>query len=128
MSTATISDRHIAGKSSDDHDAAVQCARENLPVYDRIVVVPESAESQSAGGLIIPAAARVKTWRGTVVAVGGGAVGSDGRRQKPAINVGVSVLYEQYSGQEIEFDGHDFTIIKESDVLVVVGKATSPVS
>ena len=47
MSTATISDRHIAGKSSDDHDAAVQCARENLhPVYDRIVVVPESAESQ----------------------------------------------------------------------------------
>lgn len=85
------------------------------PLADRVLVEPSSAEQKTAGGLIIPDTAKEKPQRGVVVAVGPGT--SD---QKMTVKVGDQVIYGKYSGTEISYDGHDYLIMKESDIYAVV--------
>lgn len=85
------------------------------PIGDRVVIKPASAEEKTKGGIIIPDTAKEKPQRGEVVAVG---PGKDGNLM--TVQVGDIVLYGKYAGQEINFNGEDFMIMREDDVLVIL--------
>ena len=87
------------------------------PINDRVVVLPSAAEKKTAGGIIIPDTAKEKPQRGTIVAAG---PGKDGN--KLTVKKGDIVLYGKYAGQEISYDGKDYLIMREDDILVILDK------
>ena len=90
------------------------------PLHDRIIVDRLEEGEQQIGGIIIPDSAREKPQRGTVVAVGKGRVGKDGKIVPLDVQTGDQILFGKYSGQEIRLDGKDLFIMKEDDVLAVI--------
>lgn len=85
------------------------------PLHDRIIIKAEIAEEKSAGGIIIPDTAREKPQRGTVVAAG------SGKKDDPVtVSVGDVVLYGKYAGTEIQVEGGNYLIMKESDILAIL--------
>ncbi len=89
------------------------------PLEDRIVVEPFEAEQMTAGGIVLPDSAREKPQRGKVVSVGPGKLLDSGARGEMSLKVGDSVFYGKYSGTEIEINGEDMVILRETDVLAV---------
>jgi chaperonin GroES len=85
------------------------------PINDRVVVKPAPADEKSAGGIIIPDTAKEKPQRGKVVAVGPGK-----ENQKMTVKKGDTVLYGKYAGQEINYEGQDYLIMREDDILVIL--------
>ncbi|MGB1930241.1 MAG: co-chaperone GroES [Mariniblastus sp.] len=90
------------------------------PLDDRVVVEPMAAEETTAGGIVLPDAAQEKPQRGTVVAVGPGKLLESGERGELSVGVGDEVIYGKYGGTEIEVDGQDVKILRESDILAKV--------
>ena len=91
------------------------------PLSDRVVVKATEDTEQMRGGLYIPDTAKEKPQQGEVIAVGPGKVSDDGKRIDPEVKVGDKVLYGKYSGTEVTIDGEQYLILRESDVLAVVG-------
>lgn len=87
------------------------------PINDRVVVKPAQAEEKTKGGIIIPDTAKEKPQRGEVIAVG---PGKDGNLMTVA--AGDVVLYGKYAGQELNYDGADYLIMREDDILVILDK------
>lgn len=87
------------------------------PLDDRVVVEPLSAEETTAGGIVLPDAAKEKPQRGKVVAVGPGRLLDNGERCPVGVSIGDEVLFSKYGGTEIEVDGQDVKILRESDIL-----------
>jgi chaperonin GroES len=92
------------------------------PLDDRIVVEPVEAEQITAGGIVLPDTAKEKPQRGTVLAVGPGKLLDSGKRGELSVAIGDEVIYGKYSGSDIEIDGRDIKILRESDVLAKVVK------
>ncbi|MEN6459714.1 MAG: co-chaperone GroES [Thermoguttaceae bacterium] len=92
------------------------------PLDDRVVVEPMEAEEMTAGGIVLPDSAKEKPQRGTVLAIGPGKLLDNGQRSKLSIAVGDEVIYGKYSGTEIEVEGRDVKIVRESDILAKVVK------
>jgi len=90
------------------------------PLDDRLVVEPNEAEDVTAGGIVLPDSAKEKPQRGTVVAVGPGKLLDSGERGTLSVAVGDEVIYGKYSGTEIEVNGVDVKILRESDVLAKI--------
>ncbi|WP_437204977.1 co-chaperone GroES [Planctomicrobium sp. SH664] len=90
------------------------------PLDDRVVVEPLSAEETTAGGIVLPDSAKEKPQRGTVVAVGPGRLLDSGERSTLSVKVGDQVLFGKYGGTEIEVDGKEIKILRESDILAKV--------
>lgn len=90
------------------------------PLDDRVVVEPMAAEETTAGGIVLPDAAQEKPQRGTVVAVGPGKLLDSGERGELSVGVGDEVIYGKYGGTEIEIEGQDVKILRESDILAKV--------
>jgi chaperonin GroES len=90
------------------------------PLDDRVVVQPVDAESTTAGGIVLPDSAREKPQRGTVLAVGPGKLLDNGNRGTLSVAVGDVVIYGKYGGSEVEVDGEDVKILRESDILAKV--------
>lgn len=90
------------------------------PLDDRVVVAPLEAEEVTAGGIVLPDSAREKPQRGKVVAVGAGKLLDSGERGALSIGLGDEVIYGKYGGSEIEVDGDEFKILRESDILAKV--------
>jgi len=90
------------------------------PLADRVVVEPAPAEDKSAGGIILPDTAQEKPQQGTVVAVGPGKVSDAGSKIDMTVKKSDKVLYGKYSGSEVTFDGVDYVIMRESDILAVL--------
>lgn len=86
------------------------------PLADRVLIEPTAAETTTASGIIIPDTAKEKPQEGTVVAVGPGKVD-----EPTTVKVGDKVLYGKYAGSELKLDGSDYLIVKESDLLGVIG-------
>ena len=91
------------------------------PLHDRILVRRIDAEEKTAGGIIIPDTAREKPSEGEVVAIGSGARDEKGAIQPLDVKVGDRILFGKWSGTEITLEGQDLLIMKESDILGVVG-------
>jgi chaperonin GroES len=85
------------------------------PIADRVIIKPATADEKTKGGIIIPDTAKEKPQRGEVVAIG---PGKDGNLM--TVQVGDTVLYGKYSGQEISHEGQDFLIMREEDILVIL--------
>jgi chaperonin GroES len=90
------------------------------PLDDRVVVEPHEAETTTAGGIVLPDTAKEKPQRGTVVSIGPGKLLDSGERGKLSVVVGDQVIYGKYSGTEIEVNGKDVKILRESDILAKV--------
>ena len=93
------------------------------PLHDRVLVRRIESEEKTAGGLIIPDSAKEKPAEGEVIAVGAGARDEDGERIKPDVNVGDRILFGKWSGTEIKLEGEELLIMKESDILGILGDA-----
>jgi chaperonin GroES len=92
------------------------------PLDDRVVVEPKEAEERTAGGIVLPDTAKEKPQRGTILAVGPGKLQDDGKRSGMSVAVGDEVIYGKYSGSDIEVDGREVKILRESDILAKVVK------
>lgn len=92
------------------------------PLDDRVLVHPSEAEEVTAGGIVLPDAAREKPQRGKVIATGPGKLLENGKRGEMEVKVGDQVVYGKYSGTEIELSGETHVILRESDILGVLDK------
>lgn len=90
------------------------------PLDDRVIVQPIDAEETTSGGIVLPDSAREKPQRGTVVAVGPGKLMDSGQRGDLSVAVGDEVIYGKYGGSDIELNGNDVKILRESDILAKV--------
>ena len=91
------------------------------PLHDRVLVRRVEAEEKSAGGIIIPDTAKEKPQEGEVVAAGAGAKDDEGKVSPLDVKAGDKILFGKWSGTEVKIDGQDLLIMKESDILGVVG-------
>ena len=91
------------------------------PLHDRVVVRRVDSEEKSAGGIIIPDTAQEKPSEGEVVAVGSGARDTDGKLVPLDVKAGDRVLFGKWSGTEVKLNGEDLLIMKESDIMGIVG-------
>ena len=90
------------------------------PLDDRVVVEAMSAEETTAGGIVLPDSAQEKPQRGTIVAVGPGKLLDSGERGDLSVAVGDEVIFGKYGGSEIEVDGNEYKILRETDILAKV--------
>ncbi len=90
------------------------------PMDDRIVVKRVEAEEKTAGGIILPDAAKEKPQEGEVVAVGAGKLLDSGKRATPDVVVGDRVLFGKYGGTEVKVEGETYLIMRESDILAKI--------
>ena len=98
---------------------------ENLkvrPLDDRVVVEPLEAEEKSLGGILLPDSAKQKPQRGRVLAVGPGKLSDKGERIALGVSKGDEVIYGRYAGNDIDMDGREIKIMRESDILAKVVK------
>jgi len=92
------------------------------PLDDRVVVEPLEAEEKTAGGIVLPDAAKEKPQRGKVISVGKGKLLDDGARAAVGVVKGDEVIFGKYSGSEVKVDGVEYKILRESDILAKVVK------
>ena len=92
------------------------------PLHDRVLIESLESEEKTAGGIIIPDTAKEKPQEGKIIAVGPGAKSEDGKTIPMDVKVGDRVLFGKWSGTEVKVDGKEYSIMKESDIMGVVGK------
>lgn len=91
------------------------------PVGDRVVVKPAAKEEVTRSGIVIPDTAKEKPQEGTVIAVGSGRLLENGDRAAIELREGDRVLFAKYGGTEFKLDGEEYLVLKENDILAVVG-------
>jgi chaperonin GroES len=91
------------------------------PVGDRVVVKPAAREEVTRSGIVIPDTAKEKPQEGTVIAVGNGRLLDNGDRAAIDVHEGDRVLFAKYGGTEFKLDGEEYLVLKESDILAIVG-------
>jgi chaperonin GroES len=92
------------------------------PLDDKVVIKQSEAEEKTAGGIILPDAAKEKPQIGRILAVGPGKLLDDGKRAKMSVKKNDEVIYARYIGSEVEIDGEKFVLLRESDVLGIIEK------
>ncbi len=91
------------------------------PVGDRVVVKPAAKEEVTKSGIVIPDTAKEKPQEGTVIAIGSGRLLDNGERAAIDVREGDRVLFAKYGGTEFKLDGEEYLVLKESDILAIVG-------
>jgi len=91
------------------------------PVGDRVVVKPAAREEVTRSGILIPDTAKEKPQEGTVIAVGSGRLLDNGERAVLGVNEGDRVLFAKYGGTEFKLDSEEYLVLKESDILAIIG-------
>jgi chaperonin GroES len=91
------------------------------PLGDRVVIEVIETEEKTASGIVLPDTAKEKPQEGKVVAVGKGRVLDSGERVAPEVEVGDRIIFSKYAGTEVKYDGKEYLILRESDILAVIG-------
>ena len=91
------------------------------PLADRVLIKPLEAQEEKKGGIIIPDTAKEKPQQGEVIEIGPGRVSDDGKKIAMEVKKGDRVLYGKYSGTEVTVEGVEYLILRESDILAIVG-------
>lgn len=91
------------------------------PLGDRVIIAALAQEEMTKGGIILPDTAKEKPQQGEVVAVGQGKISDTGETIAMTVKVGDKVLYGKYSGTEVKIDGTEYLIVKESEILAIIG-------
>ena len=92
------------------------------PLADKVLVQRLEAETKTAGGIVLPDAAKEKPQQGTIIAAGDGKVLEDGTVKKLQVKKGDKVLFTSYAGTDIKIDGKEYLIMSESDIMAVIEK------
>ncbi len=90
------------------------------PLADRVLVKPKKEEEMRKGGIIIPDTAKERPQEGTIIEVGSGKLDENGKRIALEVKKGDRVIFSKYAGNEIEIEGEEFIIMRESDILAVI--------
>ncbi len=98
-------------------------AQKIRPVGDRVVVKPAAKEEITKSGIVIPDTAKEKPQEGTVVAVGSGRLLDNGDRAVMDVREGDRILFAKYGGTEFKLDGEEYLVLKENDILAIIGQA-----
>lgn len=91
------------------------------PLGDRIVIELIQTEEKTASGIVLPDTAKEKPQEGKVIAVGTGRVLDSGERVAPEVAVGDRIIFSKYAGTEVKYEGKEYLILRESDILAVIG-------
>jgi len=96
------------------------------PLQDRVLIRRVEEEERTSGGIIVPDTAKEKPQTGLVVATGKGKVQDDGSITPLDVVSGNKVLFSKYAGTDVTLDGEDYTILREEDILAIVGSRSEP--
>ncbi|ABS20617.1 co-chaperone GroES [Bacillus cytotoxicus] len=91
------------------------------PLGDRVVIELVQAEEKTASGIVLPDTAKEKPQEGKVIAVGTGRVLENGERVALEVAAGDRIIFSKYAGTEVKYEGTDYLILRESDILAVIG-------
>jgi len=91
------------------------------PLHDRVLVRRVESEQKTAGGIIIPDTAQEKPMEGEIIAAGNGRVNDDGKVSALDVKTGDRVIFGKWSGTEVKVEGEDLLIMKESDIMGIIG-------
>lgn len=91
------------------------------PLADRVLIQRVEAEEKTAGGILLPESAKEKPKEGIVIALGDGKTLDDGSKTTFSVSVGDRVLFTSYAGTDVKYDGDEFLIMREDDLLAIVG-------
>jgi chaperonin GroES len=91
------------------------------PLHDRVIVKRVEEEEKTKGGIIIPDTAKEKPVEGKVIAVGDGKLADDGKKIPLEVKAGDKILFGKYAGTEIQIDGEEHLIMREDDIIAIVG-------
>jgi chaperonin GroES len=91
------------------------------PLADRVLVERVEAEEKTAGGILLPESAKEKPKEGIVIAIGDGKTLDNGEKSKFTLKVGDRVLFTSYAGTDVKYEGDEFMIMREEDVLAIIG-------
>ncbi|MFD2680034.1 co-chaperone GroES [Bacillus seohaeanensis] len=92
------------------------------PLGDRVVIELVELEEKTASGIVLPDSAKEKPQEGKVIAVGSGRVLDSGERVALEVSVGDRIIFSKYSGTEVKYQGTEYLILRDSDILAVVGE------
>src|SRR3954464_1473510 len=92
------------------------------PLGDRIVIELVESEEKTASGIVLPDSAKEKPQEGKVVAVGSGRVLESGERVALEVAVGNRIIFSKYAGTEVKYEGTEYLVVRENDILAVIGK------
>lgn len=90
------------------------------PLGDRVVLKVQKEEEQSIGGIVIASNAKEKPTTGEIIAVGNGRILDNGQRVEPEVKVGQSVVFDKYAGSEVKYEGEEYLVIRENDIIAVI--------
>jgi chaperonin GroES len=90
------------------------------PLHDRVLVKRAEEETMSKGGIVIPDTAAEKPIQGKVIAVGNGKLCDDGSVRKLEVKAGDKILFGKYAGTEVKFDGEEYLVMREDDIMAVL--------
>ncbi|MYY22357.1 co-chaperone GroES [Ligilactobacillus salivarius] len=90
------------------------------PLGDRVVLKVQKEEEQSIGGIVIASNAKEKPTTGEVIAVGNGRILDNGQRVEPEVKAGQSVVFDKYAGSEVKYEGEEYLVIRENDIIAVI--------
>lgn len=116
MQIGTAFDYYIRGKKKKSYINKKLYIMNIKPLADRVLVKPVAAEEKTAAGIIIPDTAKEKPLKGQVLAIGNGT-----KDEEMVVKVGDTVLYGKYAGTELELDGEKYLIMRQSDILAIIG-------
>ncbi len=91
------------------------------PLGDRIIIELVESEEKTASGIVLPDSAKEKPQEGKVVAVGTGRVLDNGERVALEVSVGDRIIFSKYAGTEVKYEGNEYLILRENDILAVIG-------
>ncbi|KRL86896.1 hypothetical protein FC50_GL000087 [Lacticaseibacillus pantheris DSM 15945 = JCM 12539 = NBRC 106106] len=90
------------------------------PLGDRVVVQVEEEKEQTVGGIVLANNAKEKPTTGKVIAVGAGATTPEGKRLPMSVKEGDVIMYDKYAGSQVKFDGEDYLILHDKDIMAIV--------
>lgn len=91
------------------------------PLGDRVIIRPMPSEEKTKGGVILPDTAKEKPMKGEIIAVGKGKITDDGKLIQMEVEAGQTVLYGKYAGTEVKYEGENYLIVKQSEILAIIG-------
>ena len=90
------------------------------PIADRVIIKVEEEKEETIGGIVLASNAKEKPQTGSVIAIGDGAVTESGTKLPMTVKVGDEVYYHKYSGTKVKFDGEDYLVLREKDIIAIV--------
>ncbi len=91
------------------------------PLGDRVIIELIEAEEKTSSGIVLPGSAQEKPQEGKVIAVGNGMIRDNGQRTELEVKEGDRIIFSKYAGSELKYDGKEYLILRENDILAILG-------